>query len=97
MKLEVDITCPGCEHKFKVALAKMKKKCGVEAILKQRDPRLLGGHAIAAAQRVAHHDDGLTGCECRQGENRRQEQRCQAFEHEHSRLPIARRGPNEKG
>lgn len=24
MKLEVDITCPGCERKFKVALAKMK-------------------------------------------------------------------------
>ena len=33
----------------------------LQAILEHRDPGLLGGYPIAAAQGVAHHDDGLPG------------------------------------
>ena len=52
----------------------------VQPFLQQRDPGLLGGHAIAAAQRVAHHDDGPPGAvRCRQAEDGREQHGGQAF------------------
>ena len=47
----------------------------LQAILEHRDPGLLGGYPIAAAQGVAHHDDGLPGtARCRKAENGQREQ-----------------------
>ena len=70
----------------------------LQAILEHRDPGLLRGYPIAAAQGVAHHDDGLPGAaRCRKAENGQREQDDQAFEDEHRRVPVTSRESDEKG
>ncbi len=70
----------------------------LQAILEHRDPRLPGGYPIAAAQGVAHHDDGLPGAaRCRQAENGERKQGGQTLENEHRRVPVTSRRADEKG
>jgi len=70
----------------------------LQPILEHRDPGLPCGYSIAAAQGVAHHDDGLPGAaRCRKAENGQREQDDQAFEDEHPRVPITSRESDQKG
>ena len=66
----------GVDHGITVPFA-------LQAFLELRNPRLLGGHPVAAAQRIAYHDDRLPGTPARRyAEDGQHEQGCESLEHE---------------
>jgi len=70
----------------------------LQAILQQCNPRLLGAEPIAAAQRIAYHDDGLPGAECcRYAEDCQHDDGLKALKNEHRRVPVAGDKAHEKG